>query len=242
MTLKVLGPVSLVLVLLSLAPSQEDTCSVVPGTPGLPGIPGVPGKDGRDGGKGVKGERGIPAIPGVRGESGEKGESGIVGPTGKIGPRGPPGLPGEKGPNGQKGIQGQQGYHKRQLKSAFSMQRKTHEHPARDSPILFHNAISNDQNDFNTTSGKFTCRISGTYYFVYHASSDEHLCTILRKDGVKMVSFCNHKLNYFQVSSGGAVMQLEKGEQVWLEATEYNGMTGIKDKDSVFIGFLLFPD
>uniref|UniRef100_A0A669QNX1 Complement C1q C chain n=1 Tax=Phasianus colchicus TaxID=9054 RepID=A0A669QNX1_PHACC len=212
------------------------------GAPGLPGIPGVPGRDGRDGLKGAKGEPGIPAIPTMQGPKGMKGEPGIPGLRGKMGPFGPAGPPGDPGVMGAAGQQGLPGSFKRMQQSAFSVTRQTGEHPMKNSPVIFNNVITNINNDYSTTTGKFTSKISGLYYFVYHSSMERNLCILLFQDTVKKASFCDHKTNNIQVTSGGILLHLKAGNQVWLEVNDYNGMVGTGESDSIFSGFLLFPD
>ncbi|NXF72407.1 C1QC protein, partial [Sclerurus mexicanus] len=116
------------------------------GAPGLPGMPGMPGKDGRDGLKGAKGE------------------------PGKKGPSGPPGLPGEPGMMGVAGEPGMPGSYKQKHQSAFSVTRQTKEHPLKNVPVIFNHIITNTNHDYNTTTGKFTCKLPGLYYFVFHTS------------------------------------------------------------------------
>nr|BAU69609.1 C1qB1 [Sphyrna zygaena] len=213
----------------------------IPGVPGCHGIPGKPGKDGRDGRKGAKGEPGSPGFGLFQGEVGEKGDQGPPGPSGKRGRRGPPGEIGEPGNLGVKGEMGRSGDHKSTLKSAFSVKRGGHEYPPRDSHIRFSKIISNEQNHYDKETGEFTCNITGFYYFVYHATSDNNLCINLNMNGIKKIGFCNHG-TMDQVSSGGAVLHLRANDKVWLEPTDYNAMMGQEDHDSVFSGFLIFPD
>uniref|UniRef100_UPI00398F62D9 complement C1q subcomponent subunit C-like n=1 Tax=Pristiophorus japonicus TaxID=55135 RepID=UPI00398F62D9 len=240
-----MGPnrISLMLLLAVLASLVEgfDTNSGVPGIPGFHGIPGIHGKDGRDGPKGAKGDPGIPGLALSQGEIGDKGDPGITGPTGKRGRRGSPGEKGDAGNVGEKGEIGRSGDHKSTLKSAFSAKRGGFEYPPRDSRIRFSKIISNDQNHYDSNTGVFTCNITGYYYFVYHATSDNNLCVSLNKNGVKKAGFCNHG-NFVQVSAGGVVLHLRINDKVWLEPTDYNAMMGKEDHDSVFSGFLLFPD
>ncbi|NWS78766.1 C1QC protein, partial [Crotophaga sulcirostris] len=125
------------------------------GTPGLPGMPGVPGKDGRDGLKGAKGEPGEPGEPGLQG---------------KTGPIGPPGPPGDPGPIGMPGEPGMPGSYKEKHQSAFSVTRQTSQHPLKNAPVVFNHIIVNTNNDYDTTTGKFTCKLPGLYYFVFHSS------------------------------------------------------------------------
>ncbi|XP_008936649.1 PREDICTED: complement C1q subcomponent subunit C [Merops nubicus] len=212
------------------------------GAPGLPGLPGLPGKDGRDGLKGAKGEPGIPAPPATRGLKGMKGEPGSPGLPGKNGPVGPPGPPGDPGPMGIAGVPGMPGSYKQKHQSAFSVTRQTREHPSKNVPVVFNHVIVSTNQDYNTTTGKFTCRLPGLYYFVFHSSQTANLCVILYVDEVRMASFCDHNTNTMQVSSGGILLHVAAGSQVWLEVNDYNGMVGIGNSDSIFSGFLLFPD
>ncbi|XP_069730603.1 complement C1q subcomponent subunit C isoform X1 [Phaenicophaeus curvirostris] len=214
----------------------------LPGLPGMPGMPGVPGKDGRDGLKGAKGEPGIPASPATQGLKGMKGEPGIPGSPGKMGRSGPPGPPGIPGPMGLLGEPGMPGIYKQKHQSAFSVTRQTREHPMKDVPVVFNHIIVNTNHDYSTTTGKFTCRLPGLYYFVFHSSQTANLCVNLYKNERKMASFCDHKTNTMQVSSGGVLLHLSAGDKVWLAVNDYNGMVGIGNSDSVFSGFLLFPD
>ncbi|KAM9116054.1 complement C1q subcomponent subunit C [Pangshura tecta] len=238
-------PVGLGLALLLLALETTVTGSASHscyGTPGLPGTPGMPGKDGRDGLKGVKGEPGMPAIPGTRGPKGEKGDPGTPGLPGKTGPMGPPGTRGEPGEHGQPGGPGLPGNYKQKHQSAFSVVRQTGQYPDKNAPVVFNRAITNLSEDYNTTSGKFTCRVPGLYYFVFHTSQTANLCVNMYKNRQKVASFCDHMSNTKQVSSGGLLLHMDAGHQLWLAVNDYNGMVGIAGSDSIFSGFLLFPD
>ncbi|XP_053256568.1 complement C1q subcomponent subunit C [Podarcis raffonei] len=212
------------------------------GAPGLPGVPGPPGKDGRDGLKGSKGEPGPPAIPGSRGPKGEEGEPGAPGHVGKNGPRGAAGPPGEPGSKGDRGEPGEPGGYKRNHQSAFTVMRQTAQYPAKNAPVVFNRAITNINQDYDLNNGKFTCRIPGLYYFTYHTSQTANLCVNMYLNRDKVASFCDHMSNDKQVSSGGILLQMKQGYQVWLAVNDYNGMVGIGGSDSVFSGFLLFPD
>ncbi|NXM45916.1 C1QC protein, partial [Gymnorhina tibicen] len=211
---------ALTLLLLNLgsAVTAEDPHSCY-GAPGLPGMPGMPGRDGRDGLKGAKGEPGPPGKPGP---------PGTPGPSGAPGPRGGTGPPGMPGSSRQK------------HQSAFSVTRQTSQYPSKNVPVIFNNVITNANRDYDTTTGKFTCRVPGIYYFVFHSSHTANLCVILHKNQRTMASFCDHKTNTMQVSSGGTLLHLAAADEVWLGVNDYNGMVGIANSDSVFSGFLLF--
>ncbi|XP_030918779.1 complement C1q subcomponent subunit C isoform X2 [Geospiza fortis] len=179
---------------------------------GAPGLPGMPGIPGRDGRDGLKGPPGPPGPMGIPGEAGHAG---------------PPGTPGTS-------MQKQQ--------SVFSVTRQTSQYPLKNVPVVFNNVITNTNHDYDTATGKFTCRLPGVYYFVFHSSHTANLCVILHKNERRMASFCDHKTNTVQVSSGGMLLHLAAADKVWLGVNDYNGMVGIANSDSIFSGFLLFPD
>ncbi|PNI29800.1 C1QC isoform 3 [Pan troglodytes] len=243
-----MGPSSLphlglkLLLLLLLLPLRGQANTGCYGIPGMPGLPGAPGKDGYDGLPGPKGEPGIPAIPGIRGPKGQKGEPGLPGHPGKNGPMGPPGMPGVPGPMGIPGEPGEEGRYKQKFQSVFTVARQTHQPPAPNSLIRFNAVLTNPQGDYDTSTGKFTCKVPGLYYFVYHASHTANLCVLLYRSGVKVVTFCGHTSKTNQVNSGGVLLRLQVGEEVWLAVNDYYEMVGIQGSDSVFSGFLLFPD
>ncbi|XP_072517902.1 complement C1q subcomponent subunit C [Salminus brasiliensis] len=218
--------------------AAQDTCPV--GIPGQPGFPGFPGRDGRDGVKGEKGDAGHSIELEKDAVKGQKGNPGFRGLPGK---RGSPGDPGPPGPPGQPGDQGDSSNSKPQ--SAFCVSRETISNPKANLPVVFNKVITNINNHFNVSEGKFVCHIPGTYYFVYHTTSlGKSLCVMLMVNGVKKATFCDHILNqsaYYQVSSGGLAVYLEHNQKVWLETSMQNGMFAAENKgNSVFSGFLVY--
>lgn len=156
-----------------------------------------------------------------------------------MGPSGSPGVPGPVGPPGEPG---EEGKYKQKHQSVFSVTRQTIQFPTANSLVKFNSAVTNPQGDYDTSTGKFTCKVPGLYYFVYHTSQTANLCVQLYRSGTKVTTFCDHMSNTKQVSSGGVLLQLKTGEEVWLTVNDYNGMVGTEGSDSVFSGFLLFPD
>eukprot|EP00069_Balaena_mysticetus_P004924 bmy_04529T0 len=232
---------NLLLLLLALPPGGQAGTDCY-GIAGMPGLPGAPGKDGHDGLPGPKGEPGIPAIPGTRGPKGQKGDPGTPGYPGKNGPMGTPGIPGAPGNMGPPGNPGDEGRYKQNHQSVFTVTRQTVQFPEPNSLVKFNSVITNPQGDYDTNTGKFTCKVPGIYYFVYYTSHTANLCVQLYRSGVKVTTFCDHMSNSKQVSSGGVLLRMQVGEQVWLVVNDYNGMVGTEGSDSVFSGFLLFPD
>ncbi|KAK7131127.1 hypothetical protein R3I94_016306 [Phoxinus phoxinus] len=209
--------------------------------PGLPGIPGYPGRDGRDGVKGETGYPGNPLKPDQAIKNGEKGEPGIKGRPGKRGIHGDSGIKGPLGPPGEPGDPGNSEGSRSPLQSAFSVSRATRSPPEPSAVIRFGTIITNVNGHFNAEESKFVCKIPGTYYFVFHASSKDKMCVILMHDDKKLGSFCEHiQKNSQQVSSGGLAVYLKENEKVWLVTNSYNGLFAEGRKaDSVFSGFLI---
>ncbi|KAG8569616.1 hypothetical protein GDO81_014484 [Engystomops pustulosus] len=232
------------IVLVALPLCQAQSCQAR--MPGLPGIPGIPGTDGKDGADGEKGEPGLPGTIIGWNKNEHRGDTGQHGMPGKVGPKGPMGPPGFPGPTGLKGLKGESGDYKTEVHSAFSVKKTTLGSPRKDQPIRFDQILVNvnDQYDFRT--GKFTCQYPGLYYFTYHASSKAHLCVHIVKGRSsakeKVVLFCDQVFNIFQTTTGGVVLKVNKHESVWLEPTEKNHLLGIEGADSIFSGFLLFPE
>ncbi|XP_009865307.1 PREDICTED: complement C1q subcomponent subunit B [Apaloderma vittatum] len=214
--------------------------------PGIPGSPGQPGRNGRDGNTGPKGDRGPPGQE-HDGDIGEKGEPGAPGNPGKFGPKGPPGSRGLPGPEGPRGPQGDTGDYKTNLKSAFSAARTISYSPRRDQPVRFDRIITNEKGHYENRYSRFTCQVPGIYYFTYHVTSRGNLCLSVKKgrggsNSEKVVTFCDYVHNSYQVTTGGVVLKMAAGESVWLEPTEKNSLIGIDGSDSIFSGFLIFPN
>ncbi|XP_078419746.1 uncharacterized protein LOC144693706 [Cetorhinus maximus] len=200
----------------------------IPGSPGHNGFPGKPGRDGHDGAKGEKGETGL---PGPKGDEGEHGQPGVDGEQGL------PGLPGHKGEKGDSGYY---------YRSAFSMGLTTR-NPVPNIPIKFSKIFYNDQRHYNEETGKFTCPYSGVYFFSYHI-------TVYTKD-VKVGLYKNNKViiftydqfqnNNVDQAGGSVAIHLDEGDEVWLQVygdNTFNGIYADNNNDSIFTGFLLYPD
>lgn len=236
----------LMLALLTVVPMvSPESCRGRSAIPGIPGVPGTHGSNGIDGKDGVKGDVGPPGQADDLTEQGEKGEPGLPGNPGKAGPKGPGGPPGPPGPFGPKGAKGESGDYKTALKSAFSAARTSSVLPRKEQPIRFEKVITNKSDHYEPKTGKFTCKIAGLYYFTYHATQRSNLCVNIMKGvgkGEKVLTFCDYVYSIFQVTTGGVVLQLQKDESVWLETTEKNSLLVTEGADSIFSGFLLFPD
>lgn len=160
----------------------------------------------------------------------------MKGDTGLPGPPGRPGPPGEKGrpfnPSNQQ-------------KSFFSYKRVVSQTPELDTAINFNTEILPElAQQFKgepLANGTFTCTVKGVYFFSYHVSAKSRLCLRLVKGSDSQVMLCDSS-DGFLVTSGSAVLPLNVGNTVSLEAARHNNMVTSQSSTShVFTGFLIFP-
>ncbi|KAG5268781.1 hypothetical protein AALO_G00216390 [Alosa alosa] len=241
------------------------------GERGSPGKMGPQGVQGPVGVKGQKGELGLPGPQGIKGEvgpegpPGEKGALGYQGEKGFMGPVGSPGRPGpkgeigpaghkgsigyrgERGPRGEKGDTGDAGPMPDIPKSAFSAGlTESTKLPASNAPIRFDRIIYNKQSHYDPQSGRFTCAFSGAYYFTYHITVfSRNVKVALMKNGQRIIHTMDNYQSSEDQAAGGTVLHLEAGDKVWLQViggAHFNGLYADEDDDTIFSGFLIFPD
>uniref|UniRef100_A0A8C0B0L5 C1q domain-containing protein n=1 Tax=Buteo japonicus TaxID=224669 RepID=A0A8C0B0L5_9AVES len=223
----------LAIVVSTAKPQTQDICTQgYPGIPGNPGHNGIPGRDGRDGPKGTKGEIGHPGRVGPKGN------------TGDLGPQGNPGVQGERGLKGDRGDKGNAGPPPVLPKSAFSVGLTiATKFPPPNRPIKFDKVLYNSLNDYNSVTGKFTCKYPGVYYFTYHITVySRNVRVALVKNGIKMLHTVDRYQSGEDQASGAAILELQGGDEVWLQAHQgetFNGLFADADDDTTFSGFLL---
>ncbi|XP_049734175.1 complement C1q subcomponent subunit A isoform X1 [Elephas maximus indicus] len=221
----------------------QDTCRAPDGTDGTPGNPG------RSGRPGLKGERGEPGAAGIRtgiqGLKGDQGDPGSPGKSGKMGFPGPSGPTGISGPPGLKGLKGNPGNIKDQPRPAFSAVRRNP--PMGGNVVIFDTVLTNQEGPYQNHSGLFVCAVPGYYYFTFQVVSKRDICLSIVSSGRnhprRSLGFCDtNSRGLFQVVSGGTVLQLQHGDQVWIEKDPVKGhIYQGTDADSIFSGFLIFP-
>ncbi|XP_006002127.3 otolin 1b [Latimeria chalumnae] len=230
------------------------------GEKGDPGDLGEKGVQGEIGSQGVKGEKGdigptgLDGVDGTKGADGEKGDLGIPGEkgdtglTGLVGPPGPKGNPGNKGERGARGFRGFRGFKgsKGDMTAvqnvAFSVG-LVKPFPPSGVPIKFDKTFYNEQNAYNSLTGKFNCTVSGVYFFSYSVTvRNRSLRLNLMVQGKRVVR--SRETLYGQdidQSSMFVILKLKAGQQVWLEVfRDWNGMYASNEDDSIFSGHLLY--
>ncbi|XP_008297998.1 complement C1q subcomponent subunit B-like [Stegastes partitus] len=231
---------SVLLLLVHVCPVvTQMSCSG--GVPGIPGIPGVHGPNGKDGPRGEKGDPGEAAEP-IRGK---KGSPGLRGPPGRPGLKGDMGLPGLGGYPGRPGEKGSAFNPSNELKPFFSLKRLIPQIPESDTTIDFDSEIlpslDRQLQGLSLANGTFTCVTKGVYFFSYHISAKSRVCMELKKGSDSHMVMCDFTEG-FLVTSGSAVLELEVGDTVSLQATRHaNIVTNYAITSHIFTGFLVFP-
>nr|XP_032825043.1 complement C1q and tumor necrosis factor-related protein 9-like [Petromyzon marinus] len=234
-------------------PAEQGKCQMsytgIPGLPGNPGIPGNPGslgpvgpsgRDGREGHLGQPGKNGEKGDQGDQGLKGDKGSAGEAGLPGKFGPMGPAGERGDRGLQGEKGDKGE--VPAAIPRSAFTVGLSV-SNPPSGSPIRFSKVMYNEQNHYDTFTGRFTCHFPGIYYFSYHITGASGTTQVsLRYNGQAVQNTYSSTSSVYSLS-GASVLRLRKGNEVWVqtEGAHIKAYTDVTT-DSTFSGVLIYPD
>ncbi|XP_006865350.1 PREDICTED: protein HP-25 homolog 2-like [Chrysochloris asiatica] len=171
-----------------------------------------------------------------------QGIPGIQGPPGSPGSPGVPGMPGITGPPGPPGRRGDINECPSSSKSAFAV-KLSDPFPVPFHPIVFKDILHNLQNDFNLTTGMFTCRNAGVYHFGFDIELFQHPVKLgLMKNGIQVLEKeARAKYSYKHVSET-AILQLMIEDKVWLESKLDTAETKKGLIQSVFFGYLLYEN
>lgn len=213
-----------------------------PGSKGDPGVKGDAGEKGERGQAGEKGAQGLDGPPGIQGPAGMKGDPGVQGMEGVPGEQGLTGLPGRKGEKGQKGDCNP-------VESiAFSVGlEKRRSFPLPGSPVRFEKIFLNENEAYHPETGIFTATTGGIYSFSYHLSvSSQSLRAALFHNGQRILQVSSVKESPQGVTqvSGSTLVQLSEDDEIWLQILNgsQNGLMADETTDSIFSGFLLYPE
>uniref|UniRef100_A0A672IGV2 Complement component 1, q subcomponent-like 2 n=1 Tax=Salarias fasciatus TaxID=181472 RepID=A0A672IGV2_SALFA len=170
-----------------------------------------------------------------------QGTKGEPGRPGKPGPRGPPGEPGPPGPRGP----GEAGPAPGVAKIAFYVGLKN---PHEGYEVLrFDDVVTNLGNHYDPTTGKFTCQVSGIYYFTYHVlmrgGDGTSMWADLCKNGqVRASAIAQDADQNYDYASNSVVLHLDSGDEIYVKLDGGKAHGGNNNKYSTFSGFLLYPD
>ncbi|KAG2459564.1 complement C1q-like protein 2 [Erpetoichthys calabaricus] len=196
-----------------------------------------------------------PFLQGIKGEPGRPGKPGPRGPPGEPGPPGPKGPPGEKGDSGKPGYPGLPSIGGTETgvvntavsgtKIAFYVGLKS---PHEGYEVLkFDDVVTNLGNHYDPSTGKFTCQVSGIYFFTYHVlmrgGDGTSMWADLCKNGqVRASAIAQDADQNYDYASNSAVLHLDSGDEVYVKLDGGKAHGGNNNKYSTFSGFILYPD
>ncbi|XP_004477830.1 protein HP-25 homolog 2-like [Dasypus novemcinctus] len=167
------------------------------------------------------------------------------GPPGPAGPPGPPGFPGFPGIAGPPGVPGPRGLPGNieecpsALTSAFAVKL---DEPlgAPFQPIIFKETLHNHQDHFDLATGVFTCAFPGIYNFGFDIELFQKAVNVsLMSSGIQIIKKESEAKDGYGHISATAILQLEKGDRVWMESklSQEEPERGIIQ--TLFFGFLI---
>ncbi|TNN56067.1 Complement C1q-like protein 2 [Liparis tanakae] len=200
-----------------------------------------------------------PMAQGSRGDPGRPGKPGLRGPPGE------PGSPGPRGPPGQRGdaklafpavtgpdTGGTDGANSTGTgyRIAFYVGLKN---PHEGYEVLkFDDVITNLGDHYDASTGKFTCHVSGIYFFTYHVlmrggdgtSMWADLCKNgqVRVEKVRASAIAQDADQNYDYASNSAVLHLDSGDEIYVKLDGGKAHGGNNNKYSTFSGFILYPD
>ncbi|KAI4794842.1 hypothetical protein KUCAC02_031800 [Chaenocephalus aceratus] len=196
-----------------------------------------------------------PMAQGSRGEPGRTGKTGVRGTPGAPGPPGPRGPPGERGVRKVAAVTGAGGSDNAELESvnstssgfkiAFYVGLKN---PHEGYEVLkFDDVITNLGNRYDASTGKFTCHVSGIYFFTYHVlmrgGDGTSMWADLCKNGqVRASAIAQDADQNYDYASNSAVLHLDSGDEIYVKLDGGKAHGGNNNKYSTFSGFILYPD
>ncbi|KAJ3607928.1 hypothetical protein NHX12_024979 [Muraenolepis orangiensis] len=190
------------------------------------------------------------------------GPQGRQGPPGKPGPPGPPGEPGPPGPEGppgngvdavRAGVLGAAG---RRGAAGGVMKEATPRvafyaglrNPQEGYDVLrFDDVVTNIGDHFEGATGKFTCKVPGTYFFIYNVlmrgGDGTSMWADLIKNGlVRASAIAQDQDQSYDYASNSAILHLDAGDEVFIKLDGGKAHGGNSNKYSTFSGFILFTD
>ncbi|XP_069094045.1 C1q-related factor [Pleurodeles waltl] len=212
------------------AETPGDSTGVVPPPPSTL-VQGPQGKPGRPGKPGPPGPPGEPGPPGPMGPPGERGE---------LGKAGPPGYPGV----GSSGAISTATYTTVPRVAFYAGLKNPHEGYE---ILKFDDIVTNLGNNYDAATGKFTCNIPGTYFFIYHVlmrgGDGTSMWADLCKNGqVRASAIAQDADQNYDYASNSVILHLDPGDEVYVKLDGGKAHGGNNNKYSTFSGFIIYSD
>ena len=111
--------------------------------------------------------------------------------------------------------------------------------------VIFHEVTTNMNNHFSLATNVFTCRYPGVYFFTFTIGVATNADPIigLMKNGQKIVASATRtgeEPNNLSQSGNSTLLDLQAGDQVWLQFLNGGTQVYIAGKYTSFTGYLLY--
>ncbi|KAL0984432.1 hypothetical protein UPYG_G00141410 [Umbra pygmaea] len=189
---------------------------------------------------------------GTQGKPGRPGKPGPPGPPGEPGPPGPKGPPGDRGDPLKTGILGLGG--KGAIATAtYSTTPRIAFYAGLRNPqegyevLKFDDVVTNLGDNYDALLGKFTCKIPGTYFFIYNVlmrgGDGTSMWADLIKNGlVRASAIAQDQDQSYDYASNSVILHLDAGDEVFIKLDGGKAHGGNSNKYSTFSGFILYAD
>ncbi|KAK3551503.1 hypothetical protein QTP70_017366, partial [Hemibagrus guttatus] len=177
----------------------------------------------------------------IHGRPGKPGKPGPPGPPGEPGPPGPMGPPGEKSMTAVAGI----GSFNTGSRVAFYAGLRN---PQEGYEILrFDDVVTNIGNHYDGATGKFVCKVPGTYFFTYNVlmrgGDGTSMWADLVKNGqVRASAIAQDQDQSYDYASNTVILHLDPGDEIFIKLDGGKAHGGNSNKYSTFAGFILYSD
>ncbi|XP_041937787.1 C1q-related factor-like [Alosa sapidissima] len=192
---------------------------------------------------------------GLPGKPGRPGKTGPPGPPGEPGPPGPRGPPGDRGDSGvdQTGILTLGGRTGGLGMATYSTVPRVAFYAGLRNPqegydiLKFDDIVTNLGGNYDGASGKFVCKIPGTYFFTYNVlmrggDGTSMWADLLKNGQVRASSIAQDQDQSYDYASNSVVLHLDAGDEVFIKLDGGKAHGGNSNKYSTFTGFILFAD
>ena len=107
--------------------------------------------------------------------------------------------------------------------------------------LIFNSVILNVGNGYNPSTGVFTSPVAGTYVFYVTAIeySTQYLQVDIVQNSVSMVKLLGDDHADFQTGTNMVVLNLQKGDRVWVRHVSGKGYWSASVPATTFTGFLI---
>ncbi|XP_063076765.1 C1q-related factor-like [Engraulis encrasicolus] len=199
---------------------------------------------------GVPGKPGRPGKPGPPGPPGEPGPPGPMGPPGGVGDRTGILTLGSRPGGGGGGM----GFGAGAAAAAtYSTVPRVAFYAGLRNPqegydiLKFDDIVTNLGGNYDGASGKFVCKIPGTYFFTYNVlmrggDGTSMWADLLKNVQVRASAIAQDQDQSYDYASNQVVLHLDAGDEVYIKLDGGKAHGGNSNKYSTFSGFILFAD